>query len=90
MKRESLGWFVAGAVTVLACTLGAMQQQGAVGRWQLIEGKYTIIGKNAVTEVVTVWRIDTVTGKADTYSSVQAGDNPGVGWMPVTDLPRGK
>jgi len=87
MKRESLGWFVAGAVIVLACTLGAMQQQGSVGRFQLVEGKYQVVGKNTVVDCVAVWRIDTVTGEAVKHQVVNAGDHPGAGWVAVTDFP---
>lgn len=86
MTRESLGWFVAGAVAVLTCTLGAMQQQGTVGRFQLVEGRYQVIGKTAVVDAVTVWRIDTVTGETVSYSAVTSGDHPGVGWKLVTDF----
>ena len=87
MKRGSLGWFVAGALAVLVCTLGAMQQQGSVGRFQLVEGKYQIFGKNNVVDAVAVWRIDTVTGEAVVYQVLNAGDHPGVGWVKVTDFP---
>jgi hypothetical protein len=85
MKRLSLGWAVAGIVTVLACTLGAMQQQGGVGRYQLIEGRYEIIGKEALASAVTVWRIDTVTGEAVYFASQVGGNAPGSGWVKVRD-----
>jgi hypothetical protein len=87
MKRESLGWFVAGALAVLVCTLGAMQQQGSVGRFQLVEGKYQIVGKERVVDTVAVWRIDTVTGETVCYGSVIDGDHPRAGWVDVTDFP---
>jgi hypothetical protein len=87
MKRESLGWFVAGAMIVLTCTLGAMQQQGSVGRFQLVEGKYQIVGKEKIVDGVSVWRIDTVTGETVYYHSVIVGDDPGVGWREVIDFP---
>lgn len=86
MTRDSLGWFVAVAVILLTCTLGAMQQQGAVGRYQLVEGKYQIVGRNAVVDAVAVWRIDTVTGETVCYSCVTAGDHQGVGWKLVSNF----
>ena len=68
MKRESLGWFVAGALAVLACTLGAMQQrEGQVARYQLIEGQYDNATEGAISKRVSVFRIDTVTGATDKY-----------------------
>lgn len=74
MTRDSLGWFVAGAMGVLACTLGAVQQQrGDVGRYQLVEGRYQIVGNGAATEAVTVWRIDTVTGDTSRFTATTEG-----------------
>ena len=86
MSRESLGWFVAGALAVLVCTLGAMQQQGGVGRFQLVEGKYQIVGETSVIDAVSTWRIDTVTGEVSEYRSVTAGKRPGVGWVRVPEF----
>ena len=87
MKRESLGWFVAGAMIVLTCTLGAMQQQGGVGRFQLIEGRSQVRTKVAIVDAVTVWRIDTVTGEADMFQFASGGDDAGIGWLKVPDFP---
>jgi hypothetical protein len=85
MKRESLGWFVAGAVIVLTCTLGAMQQQGSVGRFQLVDGTYEIIGEKGKVACPTVWRIDTVTGEAVQYlASIDENGKHKAGWTPVT------
>lgn len=88
MKRDSLGWIVAGVVTVLTCTLGAMQQQGEVGRYQLFEGRHQHVGEKATVDVVSVWRIDTVTGNVDMYRSASGGMAPGNGWVQVSDFPR--
>lgn len=59
MKRESLGWIVAGAVVVMFCTLGAMQQASRVGRFQIV------IGVNPVGELAAekyTMLLDTETG----------------------------
>ena len=86
MKRESLGWFVAGALAVLICTLGAMQQQGGVGRFQLLAGTYQINFKNTFVDVPGVWRIDTVTGETVQYLAVDNNGQPQKGWQSVTDF----
>ena len=87
MKRESLGWFVAGAVIVLTCTLGAMQQQGSVGRFQLFKGECTFHdGDKGNTEVATVWRIDTVTGDTVMFHWSANDLTTIVGWMTVEDV----
>ena len=87
MKRESLGWFVAGAVIVLTCTLGAMQQQGGqVGRYQLLEGSYQMTTPKNTFDCTTVWRIDTVNG--DTVRFAWGSDDTGrfIGWVKVEDV----
>jgi hypothetical protein len=84
MKREWLGWAVAGIVVLLTCTLGAMQQGGA-GRYQLVQGWYHIVGQD-ISEYPTVWRIDTVTGDVVMYQSIVAGNGAGIGWRPVRDF----
>jgi hypothetical protein len=87
MKRESLGWVVAGIVAVLVCTLGAMQREGQVGRYQLVEGRFHIIEPGKVTEFATVWRIDTVTGDVVSYHEVSLGDEKdSSGWLRVDDF----
>jgi hypothetical protein len=87
MTRGSLGWIVAGVVVVLSCTLGAMQQEGAVGRYQLFEGRSELIAgaTGKVLEQVSVWRIDTVNGRVDRYTAVVGGPNEGFGWQSVGD-----
>lgn len=88
MKREMMGWVVAGIVAVLTCTLGAMQQQQApVGRYQLVESRFRIITKNDSVDSTTLWRIDTVTGDAMMFQA-NATDGPsrGIGWVPVKDV----
>jgi len=86
MKREMMGWVVAGIVTVLTCTLGAMQQ-GGVGRYQLVEGQFRIITKNDSVDSTTLWRIDTVTGDAVMFQAhTTDGPSRGVGWVPVRDV----
>lgn len=88
MKRESLGWFVAGAVIVLTCTLGAMQQQGGVGRFQIVEGTFQMTsakeGGIGLLDVPTVWRIDTVTGEAVMYfATIDKDGTERTGWGTV-------
>lgn len=84
MKRESLGWFVAGGIAVLACTLGAMQQQGSVGRFQLLSGEYTVhFPDKGNTPVAAVWRIDTITGDTVRFHWSVNADEILVGWVPV-------
>jgi hypothetical protein len=87
MTRESLGWVVAGVVVTLVCTLGAMQREGQVGRYQLVEGRYTIVTQKTLTatEAVCTWRIDTVTGETVMFQSLVGGKDAGSGWMPVRD-----
>lgn len=65
MKSSYAGWVVAGLLLVLICTVGAMQQQGQVGRYQLVHGRYQFIDGVKGTNVTTdaVFRIDTVTGE---------------------------
>ena len=86
MTRASLGWVVAGIVTVLACTLGAMQQQGEVGRYQLMEGRYQIITATVTVDCVAVWRIDTVTGDVVQFTAVDTDKKTGSGWVKVRDM----
>lgn len=50
MKREDLGWLVAGVVIALAVTMGAMQSAGQPGRWCLYSFDHR------------VFRLDTQTG----------------------------
>ena len=71
MKKQSLGWIVAGIVTVLGCTMGAMQQQSAVGRWQVVVGPW-VNHRDGKTGSVAVL-VDTTTG--DTYWR-SSGDIP--------------
>lgn len=40
MKTSYAGWVVAGVLLVLVCTLGAMQQRGQVGRFQMVIGEW--------------------------------------------------
>lgn len=69
MKTSYAGWVVAGVLLVLIFAVGAMQQQGQVGRWQVVVGEWE--GKSQAVMV------DTVTGW--TY---WRGTGP-VGWNPV-------
>ena len=88
MKRESLGWFVAGAVIVLTCTLGAMQQQGGVGRFQLFEGRHLALADNTSIVFETVWRIDTETGET-LYFVADPGAKNGIGDVNGVSVPIG-
>ena len=85
MKRESLGWFVAGAMIVLTCSLGAMQQQGSVGRFQLFEGTYQIVGEAELVDTPAVWRIDTVTGETAQMLATWKDGKSSAGWVYVSD-----
>ena len=70
MKREFIGWIVAGAVVLLFCTLGAMQPQGQVGRYQLAQGRYLIFdptGQGRAEYADSFFRIDTQTGDVQEY-----------------------
>jgi hypothetical protein len=83
VTREWLGWFVAGIVAVLVCTLGAMQREGQVGRYQLVEGRYTVVTPRNTIEATSVWRIDTTTGDVVMFQSRVDGENTTSGWMGV-------
>ncbi len=65
MRREVSGWIVAGIVTVLACTLGAMQQESsATGRYQVANGVCETIRKDGTRDSVSVvLLVDTATGQ---------------------------
>lgn len=69
MKSSYAGWVVAGLLLVLICTVGAMQQQGQVGRWQVVIGQWE--GKDVAVAV------DTTTG-----TTYWRGPGP-TGWGPV-------
>jgi hypothetical protein len=90
MKRESFGWVVAGIIAVLCCTLGAMQQQVQVGRFQLMEGRYqvwSLSGSGGPAENVDVWRIDTATGAVSKYTVMVDGTHAVVGFMSCNEVP---
>lgn len=72
---------MAGVVTV--CSLGAMQQQCSVSRFQLFEGAYLICGEDALVNTPSVWRIDTVTGETVKYFLADKRN----GWARVSDFP---
>ena len=62
MKRENLGWLVAGVVIALAATMGAVQSAGQPGRWCLYElDTATTIGG---TRTPDVFLLDTSTGNS--------------------------
>jgi|688.fasta_scaffold317137_2 hypothetical protein len=91
MKRESLGWVVAGLIIVLVCTVGAMQQQqGQVGRYQLMTGRETIVGDASSTEQSHIYRIDTATGECWQYMSLVTKEKPVTGWLRLFDIPQQK
>ena len=85
MKRESLGWFVAGAMIVLTCSLGAMQQGGQVGRYQLFEGNCRMITEKGNFDCPTVWRIDTVSGDTVRFFFLHENDKQHVGWVKILE-----
>lgn len=88
MRSSYAGWVVAGVLMMLICTVGAMQQQGGVGRFQLLQGQYEIIGGQQTVPAVTVWRIDTVTGETVMYVAVNYPNESGFGWQKVGDHKR--
>jgi hypothetical protein len=82
MKRESLGWIVAGIVTVLTCTLGAMQRPGGeIGRYQVVPGKSLVDTKQTMDTFVL---LDTATAKSWTLLMQTTNKNmPNVVWVSV-------
>lgn len=81
MKRESLGWFVAGVLTVLSCTLGAMQQQqDAVGRWQL-----TVLRDETREKDFALLRFDTATGETRVWDPVTPRDRALPAWIRIPE-----
>ncbi len=90
MKVESLGWFAAGALSVLVCTLVAMHLQGQVGRYQLVEGHYRVYGEKQFADAVSVFRIDTATGETSMFGVSIGGENEGWGWESFSNRPQGK
>ena len=91
MKRESLGWIVAGLITVLACTAGAMQQQqGQVGRYQLMTGRETTVSDASSTETSNIYRIDTATGDCWKYLTLVTKEKTVTGWLRLFDVPQQK
>jgi hypothetical protein len=91
MKREFLGWIVAGAVVVLSCTLGAMQPQGQVGRYQLAQGRFPVIDFVGARQTFRdgFFRIDTQTGDVQEYFYAVGPDAPDPKWGTVVGHLRG-
>jgi hypothetical protein len=90
MKREYVGWIVAGAVVVMFCTLGAMQQaDGPVGKYQMVSGVYVesaVTGEGLlVKERPTMILLDTTTGKAWKLGSIIVGGDETMMFSPVKD-----
>jgi hypothetical protein len=73
MRTSYAGWVVAGVLLVLICTVGAMQQQGQVGRWQLVIGEWE--NKDGARQCVAV-AVDTTTGWTYWREVKQLGWNP--------------
>jgi hypothetical protein len=90
VTREWLGWFVAGIGVLLTCTLWVMVQQWGIGRYQLIEGRFIAVRGEGLDirkeEVVSVFRIDTVTGKVGRFQAIFGPGVTAVGWERVDDL----
>jgi hypothetical protein len=82
MNRERLGWVVA-CLLAAVCAAGAMQPQGRDGRYQLVPARVKIVGQQAVVDVDTVFRIDTVTG--ETVEFMNGPGIEGTWWAPVSD-----
>lgn len=84
MKSSYAGWVVAGLLLVLICTVGAMQQQGQVGRYQLVQGRYWVSGgENPGMSPEQLLLFDTATGDTRAFYVSFTGESSVMGWGPV-------
>jgi hypothetical protein len=78
MNRENLGWFVAGAILVMAATMGAGSGVPGVGRYQLVASR-CIFPKSVDPEQKErpiTYRIDTVDGSTYPLNYVEHEEWP--------------
>jgi hypothetical protein len=91
MKRDAVGWFAAGLL--LACLMGAMQQTGRAGRFQIVcVQDYPVklgAGAGAPRDVQPfTLRLDTETGETRVLNIVWGGESHWGRPVAVKDLPR--
>lgn len=83
MNREYMGWVVAAVVIAVVCTMGAVQQQGEVGRYQVVFGEHTLVASAEVSaDYRHAVRVDTATGQTSLLVMFK-GD--GYRWVPIGD-----
>ena len=74
MNRESAGWLVAGVAVGLMLTMGAMQQAGRPGRFQVVTGVVPVGSKGeqgAATPCSMLLDTDTGTARIFTFDETR-------------------
>jgi len=62
----------------------AQTQPSPVGRYQLFQGRYKVVGTNTSVEQNGVFKLDTMTGKTDQYFAGEGKDGKyAEGWSPI-------